>query len=53
MGLHEKLDSLREHQWGELIAIQQEQLGLLSQLAEDLHKKGGSSHSPLSTWSPK
>jgi uncharacterized membrane protein len=47
MGLHEKLDSLREHQWGELIAIQQEQLGLLSQLAEDLHEKGGSSHSPL------
>jgi uncharacterized membrane protein len=38
MGLHEKVDSLREHQWGELIAIQQEQLRLLSQLVEDLNK---------------
>jgi uncharacterized membrane protein len=38
MGLHEKIDSLKEHQWGELIAIQQEQLRLLSQLVEDLKK---------------
>jgi uncharacterized membrane protein len=36
MGLHEKLDSLREKQWSELISIQQEQLGLLRQLLEDL-----------------
>ena len=39
LGLHEKVDSLREHQWSELIAIQQEQLKLLSQLVEDLKSK--------------
>jgi uncharacterized membrane protein len=39
MGLHEKVDSLREHQWSELIAIQQEQLRLLSQLVADPDKK--------------
>jgi uncharacterized membrane protein len=39
IGLHEKVDLLREHQWDELIAIQQEQLKLLSQLVEDLSKK--------------
>jgi uncharacterized membrane protein len=38
IGLHEKMDSLREKQWGELIAIQQEQLKLLSQLLEDPKK---------------
>ena len=38
MGLHEKIDSLREKQWNELITIQQEQLKLLSQLVEDLKK---------------
>ena len=38
MGLHEKIDSLREKQWNELITIQQEQLKLLSQLEEDLKK---------------
>ena len=32
MTLHEKMDSLREKQWSELISIQQEQLRLLSQL---------------------
>jgi uncharacterized membrane protein len=36
MGLHEKMDLLREKQWSELISIQQEQLKLLSQLMEDL-----------------
>jgi uncharacterized membrane protein len=36
--LHEKLDSLREKQWSELISIQQEQLGLLRQLLEDQRK---------------
>jgi uncharacterized membrane protein len=39
MGLHEKVDSLREQKWGELIAIQQEQMKLLSQLVEALNKK--------------
>ena len=36
--LHEKMDSLREKQWSELISIQQEQLGLLSQLIEERKK---------------
>lgn len=36
IGLHEKIDSLREKQWSELILIQQEQLSLLRQLLEDL-----------------
>ncbi len=38
IGLHEKIDSLKQEQWKELIAIQQEQLKLLSQLVEDLKK---------------
>jgi uncharacterized membrane protein len=38
MALHEKIDLLREKQWSELISIQQEQLGLLSQLIKDLKK---------------
>ena len=37
-GLHDKIDSLRERQWNELILIQQEQLSLLRQLLEDLNK---------------
>jgi uncharacterized membrane protein len=37
-GLHEKVDSLREKQWTELISIQQEQLGFLRQLVEDRNK---------------
>lgn len=32
MALHEKMDSLREKQWSELISIQQEQIRLLRQL---------------------
>jgi uncharacterized membrane protein len=36
IGLHEKVDSLKEQQWQELIAIQEKQLILLSQLVEDL-----------------
>jgi uncharacterized membrane protein len=35
MTLHEKIDSLRETQWSELIAIQQEQLTLLGQLLKE------------------
>jgi uncharacterized membrane protein len=38
MALNEKIDLLREKQWSELISIQQEQLGLLSQLIKDLKK---------------
>ena len=38
IALHEKVDSLRQEQWKELISIQQEQLRLLSQLVGDLKK---------------
>ncbi len=38
IGLHEKIDSLKQEQWKELISIQQEQLRLLGQLIEDLKK---------------
>ena len=34
MLLHEKVDLLREGQWGELLAIQKEQLRLLGMLIE-------------------
>ena len=36
LGLHEKIDSLKEEQWRELIIIQDKQLRLLSQLVKDL-----------------
>ncbi len=36
--LHEKIDVLREKQWNELVAMQQEQLGLLTQLIENLNR---------------
>ena len=36
--LHEKMDSLREKQWSELISIQQEQLRLLSQFSKSERK---------------
>jgi uncharacterized membrane protein len=38
ISLHEKVDSLKQEQWKELIAIQEKQLKLLSQLVEDLKK---------------
>lgn len=38
IGLHEKVDSLREKQWSDLISFQQEQLRLLRQLLENLKK---------------
>ena len=38
IGLHEKVDSLKQEQWRDLISIQEEQLRLLSQLVEDLKK---------------
>jgi uncharacterized membrane protein len=34
MSLHEKIDALREKQWTELLAIQQEQMHILNQLIE-------------------
>ena len=38
IALHEKVDSLKQEQWRELISIQEEQLKLLGQLVEDLKK---------------
>jgi uncharacterized membrane protein len=35
LALHEKLDSLREHQWAELILMQQEQIRLLTRLLDE------------------
>ena len=39
LGLHEKMDALREQQWSELIRMQQEQINLLTRL---LAEQGGS-----------
>jgi uncharacterized membrane protein len=39
MALHEKIDTLREKQWAELISIQQQQLTLLSRLNGNRTKK--------------
>jgi uncharacterized membrane protein len=35
LGLHEKIDELRESKWAELIVMQQEQIGLLTQLLKE------------------
>jgi uncharacterized membrane protein len=35
IGLHEKIDELRESKWTELIMMQQEQIGLLTQLLKE------------------
>jgi uncharacterized membrane protein len=42
MSLHQKLDVLRQEQWSELLAVQQDQIGILTQLMEDVRalKKG-------------
>lgn len=39
MGLHEKIDELREAKWSELINLQQEQIELLTQLLGDKSNK--------------
>ena len=36
MSLHQKLDMLRQEQWSELLAVQQDQIGILRQLMEDV-----------------
>ena len=36
MSLHQKLDVLRQEQWSELVAVQQDQIGILTQLMEDI-----------------
>ena len=41
ISIHEKVDSLKQEQWKELIAIQEKQLMLLNQLIEDLKKDKG------------
>ena len=38
IALHEKVDSLKQEQWRELISIQEEQLKLLTGIVEDLKK---------------
>jgi uncharacterized membrane protein len=35
LSLHEKLDELRDNKWVELIMMQQEQIGLLTQLLKE------------------
>jgi uncharacterized membrane protein len=40
MSLHEKLDALREHQWAELLSLQQEQIRMLTRLVEDTKGSG-------------
>ena len=40
-GLHEKMDELREKQWGALVEQQQEQIRLLTKLAEGKGGKAG------------
>jgi uncharacterized membrane protein len=40
LGLHQKLDMLREQQWAELLAMQQEQLRLLTRLVADGTRPG-------------
>ena len=42
MSLHQKLDVLRQEQWSELLEVQQDQIGILTQLMEDVRalKKG-------------
>jgi uncharacterized membrane protein len=37
MSLHEKIDALREKQWVDLLAMQQEQIRILNQLIEKAH----------------
>jgi uncharacterized membrane protein len=43
LSLHEKLDSLREQQWRELIMMQQEQINLLTKL---LHEREAAARNP-------
>lgn len=40
LGLHEKIDELRESKWTELITLQQEQINMLTKLLEDRESKG-------------
>ena len=42
MGLHEKLDGLREQQWAELIELQRRQLALLERIVAERGRDAGS-----------
>src|SRR5208337_2270555 len=48
MSLHQKLDMLRQEQWSELLAVQQDQIGILTKLMEDVRgfTKGGEGVAP-------
>lgn len=48
LSLHEKLDELREMKWSELIAMQQEQLRLLTQLMKE-HLSADGNHPATSS----
>jgi uncharacterized membrane protein len=39
MALHEKMDSLREKQWEQLLALQQDQIGMLKKIVENVQEK--------------
>jgi uncharacterized membrane protein len=39
MTLHEKMDALREKQWEQLLALQQDQIGMLKQIIENVQGK--------------
>lgn len=41
LGLHEKVDELRDNKWAELIVMQQEQIRLLTELLETKEAKAG------------
>jgi uncharacterized membrane protein len=38
MALHEKVDSLRQHQWDELIVLQREQLRILTEMQDEMRR---------------
>jgi uncharacterized membrane protein len=38
MSLHEKMDTLRQHQWEELMTVQKEQIQMLTSLVENLRE---------------
>ena len=53
MALHEKVDSLREKQWSDLLSIQQEQLRCLSELLTDLEARRGAADASSPPESPR
>ena len=45
LGLHEKLDELRERKWADLILMQQEQIKLLTELLAEKNRAANNSTS--------